>query len=81
MFPTIDARGLGDVLKQYVVLSYTVAIAGIQVSADGAQATVTATINQRGAARVGNVPPQSRSAVFRMKKTGTQWIIENVTIR
>jgi hypothetical protein len=80
VYPTANITTLQPRLNQLSKLSYDLKVPGdgIVIAADGSSATVTASETFRYTPKIGSASPTSGTAVFTMRKTAGNWIIQSV---
>jgi len=79
VYPSINARRLEDVFKQYTSLKQVLEIERVEV--DGAAATATGVVTQTPVVKTGKPQTTRQRAVFRLRKVGNAWIIQDVSFR
>jgi ketosteroid isomerase-like protein len=79
--PSIDARKLADTFKDYTSLKYEIQISRVDVNTDGQSASVAGTVTSQPTAKTGTPKPSKSNAVFRLRKSGDGWLIQDVTFR
>jgi hypothetical protein len=81
VYPRIDARKLQDVFKLYTSLRQDLEIDRVEVAPDGQTATVTGTVITAPVVKTGRAAPQRSKALFRLKKNGDIWLIQDVSLK
>jgi hypothetical protein len=79
--PGLDVRKLTDTFKQYTSLKYDIQIGRVEINRDGQSASVAATVTSMPMVKTGPPPTTRSNAVFRMRKTGDAWLIQDVSFK
>jgi hypothetical protein len=79
VYPSVDVASLQSAFDQFSKMSYDVKVHIDGISIDGQTATVAATETMRPVSRTVRAQPQTTSAVFTMRRSGTSWTIQSVS--
>jgi hypothetical protein len=79
VYPGINATALADVFKLYSSLKQDLEIDRVEV--EGQTAIVTGSVTTAPVVKTGRAAPKKSKAVFRLRKTGDAWLIQDVSLK
>jgi hypothetical protein len=79
VYPGINVTALADVFKLYSSLKQDLEIDRVEI--DGQTATVTGSVTTAPVVKTGRAAPKKSKAVFRLRKTGDAWLIQDVSLK
>jgi hypothetical protein len=79
VYPSVNVTSLQAAFNQFSKMSYDVKVHVDGINIDGQTATVTATETMLPVSRSVRAQPQTTTAVFTMRRSGTSWTIESVS--
>ena len=79
VYPSVDVARLEAAFGQFSKMSYDVQVHVDGINIDGQTATVTATETMRPVSKSVRAQPQTTTAVFTMRRSGTSWTIQSVS--
>ncbi len=79
VYPAVDVARLEAAFAQFAKMSYDLQVHVDGITIDGQTATVTTTETMRPVSRSVRAQPQTTTAVFTMRRSGTSWTIQSVS--
>jgi len=79
VYPSVDVARLEAAFGQFSKMSYDIQVPVDGISLDGQTATVTTAETMRPVSRSVRAQPQTTTAVFTMRRSGTSWTIQSIS--